>query len=110
MATKPSRNWCITLMHRGKETLIADIPTTHISEERIKALMQMVYAKYSLTDEEIACCHLRGNVKRHRNLLKIVEYREEDPIKFMLAYGSTWVHAIVVRPGDKHPVTGEVMP
>lgn len=110
MARKSQRIWCVTLMHRGKESHIADIPTTHITDDGLMSLMKMIYAKHSLTDEEIVGCNLRGNVKNYRPLLKIDVHNSQDPISYMLASGGTCVHAIVVRPGDAHPFTGEVKP
>ena len=104
---RPERIWCVTFMQRGKETHIADIPTTHITEGSLMSLMQMIYAKHSLTDEEIVCCNLRANMRKYRPLLKITAYRSQDPISFRIASGGTWVHAIVVRPGDTHPFSGE---
>jgi hypothetical protein len=95
------RFWRVTMMYRGSETLIGEIPTTHITEERLQQLMRMVFAKHTLTDQEIVACHLRSNVKQHRNLLTVQEYRSRDPISFMVCDGSNWVHAIVVRPEDQ---------
>jgi hypothetical protein len=89
------------MMYRGTETLIGEVPTTHITEERLQALMRMVFAKYTLTDEEIVGCHLRANVKQHHDLLAVHQYRSQDPISFMVGNGSNWVHAIVVRPEDQ---------
>lgn len=69
------RIWCVTLRYVGTETHVADIPTTHIGEERLKDLMRMIYAKYILSDDEIVRCFLKGAVKKHRDLLTVHEYR-----------------------------------
>jgi hypothetical protein len=103
MKAKRQRFWRITMLYRGKETLIADVPTTHITEERLLTLMKMVFAKYTLTDREIVGCHLRTKVKGHRNLLRVQPFQSQDPISFMVCDGSNWVHAIVVRPEDLDP-------
>ncbi len=89
------------MMYHGSETLISEVPTTHITEQGLQTLMRMVFAKHTLTDEEIVGCHLRANVKRHRDLLTVHGYRSQDPISFMVGNGSNWVHAIVVRPEDQ---------
>lgn len=101
MSAQRRRFWRITMMYHGTETLIADVPTTHITEQRLKAVIKMVFAKHTLTDEEILDCHLRSNVRRHRDLLTVEEHTSQDPISFVLGDGSNWVHAIVVRPQDQ---------
>ena len=101
MSKQQRRFWRITLYRRGKEQVIDEVPTTHISEERIRSLLKMLFAKHTLTDEEIVVAHLRANVKRHRNLMTVHEFRSQDPISFMVSDGSNWVHAIVVRPEDR---------
>lgn len=102
MNEKLRRFWRITMMYRGSETVIGEIPTTHITETSLQALMRMVFAKNTLTDEDIVRCHLRANVKEHSNLLDLHEARSQDPISFMVSDGSNWVHAIVIRPEDQH--------
>jgi hypothetical protein len=101
MSEQRRRFWRITMMYHGTETLIGEVPTPHITEERLQALMRMVFAKHTLTDEEIVGCRLRPNVKQHRNLLAVHRYRSQDPISFMVGDGSNWVHAIVVRPKNQ---------
>ena len=98
MNKKQQRFWKITLHKRGKETQIAEIPTTHITTEQVKRLLKTLFAKHTLTDDEIVACHLRGNVKWHRNLMEVREFCSQDPISFMVSDGSNWVHAIVVIP------------
>ncbi len=100
MKMQRSRFWRITLYKHGNEEVVDEIPTTHISEQRVIALLKMLYAKHWLTDEEIVVSHLRGNVKRHRSMMSVDEFRSEDPISFLIHGGSGWVHAIVVRLED----------
>ena len=101
MSKEVPRFWRITMMYHGSDRLIGEIPITHITVGRLQSLMRMVFAKHTLTDEEIVRCHLRANVKRHCDLLTIHEYRSHDPISFMVGDGSNWVHAIVVRDAQR---------
>ena len=109
MRRKPSgRYWRITLMYRGKEDHIADIPITHITNEQLRTLMRMLFAKRTLTDQEIVRSHLRKSIKRHSNLLNIVDYFSEDLTKYTLSDGSNWVDSVVVRPEDQHRYQNDV--
>ena len=81
--------------------MIDEVPTTHITEERMRSLLKMLFAKHTLSDREIVVSHLRANVKRHRNLMAVHEFCSQDPISFMVTDGSNWVHAIVGRPDDQ---------
>ena len=98
MTKRQKRLWRVTLYLHGNEVVVDEIPTTHITEQRLISLLQMLYAKYCLTDEEIVVSHLRGNVKRHQNMMAVDKNRSQDPISFWIHGGSCWVHAIVVRP------------
>jgi hypothetical protein len=101
MKKQGRRCWRITLLKRGQERLIDEIPTTHITVGGIQLLLKMLFAKYTLSDTEIVETHLRGNVKRHHDHLHVQEFRSHDPISMMISDGSNWVHAIVVCPEDR---------
>jgi hypothetical protein len=101
MAKLRKRFWRISLLFHGVESVIGEVPITHITETSLLELLKMLFAKHTLTDEEILACQLRANVKRHRNLIRIQESRSQDPISFMISDGSNWVNAIVVRPEDE---------
>ncbi len=95
------RFWRITLIDRGNDTVIGEIPTTHITSERIIGLMKMVYAKYFLTPEEIVKSHLRGNTKDHYDHFRVMRFESEDPISYWIPCGSSGVRAVIVRPEDQ---------
>ena len=99
MKRKSRRFWRVTQYYKHKEILVAQIPTTHISEGRLLSLMQTLYAKMWLTDEEIVRSFLRGNIREAQDRLVINTYRSQDPISFQIG-DSNRVHAVVVRPGD----------
>ncbi|MFM9965148.1 MAG: hypothetical protein ACKV2Q_28455 [Planctomycetaceae bacterium] len=101
MKKQRRRFWRISLYKHGNDEVVAEIPTTHITERRVIALLKMLYAKHWLTNEEIVVSHLRGNVKRHRSMMSVDEFRSQDPISFWIHNGSGSVHAIVVRPEDQ---------
>ena len=100
---KTERIWRVTMMHGSNETHIADIPTTHITEDRLKALMQTVYAKHCLNVEETVCFFLKGTVKKHFDRMKIEPYNSRVPISYLIAGGSSWVYAIVAHQGRYAP-------
>ena len=95
---RQKRFWLITKYRNGEETVVARIPTTHISERGIQELIATLYAHW-LTQEEIVRSHLRANVKEYHNHLEIRHYRAQDPISLDIGY-SAYIHALVVRPGD----------
>jgi hypothetical protein len=101
MAKRSGRFWRITVMYHGKEQVIEELPTTHITPSGLVDAMKMLFAKYTLTDQEIVLSQLRRNVKRHRNLINVQLYNNQDPISYMIGDGSNWVLAIVVRPEDQ---------
>jgi hypothetical protein len=107
MKKKKGRFWRITMMNRHKESVLAEIPTTHITEGQLITLLKTLYSKHFLTDNEIVDSHVRKNTNRYRNLIPVHPYHSHDPISYMLPSGGDWVHAIVVRPEDqKHTEDG----
>jgi hypothetical protein len=95
---RQKRFWLVTKYERGKETIVARIPTTHISDRGIQELIAMLYAHW-LTEEDIVRSHLRPNVKEYYNHLGVRHQRTRDPISINIGY-SLSVRAAVVRPGD----------
>jgi hypothetical protein len=100
MKKKKGRFWRISMMMRHKESVVAEIPTTHITKGQLITLLKTLYAKHFLTDDETVDSHVRKNTKRYRNLIPLHSYLSQDPISYKLPSGGDWVHAIVVRPED----------
>lgn len=106
MSKKNSRFWRITLMKQHMESVVAEIPTTHITDRKLVALLKMLFVKHFLTDEEAVAAHLCKTTKRYRNLIPVQAHHSQDPISYMLPSGGDWIHAIVVRPEDPKPTKG----
>ena len=103
MKKKGGRFWRITMMKHHNESIVAEIPTTQITQGELKTLLKTLYAKHFLTDDEIVDSHVRKNTKRYRNLIPLHSNHSQDPISYFLPSGGDCVHAIVVRPEDQKP-------
>jgi hypothetical protein len=96
------RFWRISRHRPGEDAVVAKIPTTHITMDRLRNLLRTLYAKLCLTEEEIVCAHIRANVKEANDSLAVREYPSHDPrdpVWLQIGYGFH-IHAVVVRPGD----------
>src|SRR5438874_12941731 len=101
MKGKKHRFWRITMMKRHEESVVAEIPTSHITEGQLITLLKTLYAKHFLTDTETVDSHVRKKTKRYRNLIPVHSYLSQDPISYVLPSGGDWVHAIVCWPEDQ---------
>jgi hypothetical protein len=45
MKKQPGRYWKITLFHRGKEEMIAEVPIMHITMDGIRSVLRTIFAK-----------------------------------------------------------------
>jgi hypothetical protein len=92
------RYWRIIRYYHGQDDVVAEIQTTHITNQGLIGLMRMILAKSALTEDEIIVTHLRGNVKRHFEHMPVNWHRSSDAISCHVHSGSSWVSASVVIP------------
>ena len=84
------------MLLKGEDRVIAEIPTTHITEGQVERLITTLFAVHTLTDDEIVDSHVRANTKQYRNLLSVQWHRSQPPISVIVSDGSNWVHAGVI--------------
>jgi hypothetical protein len=89
------RFWRITMLLHGKEKLIAEIPTTHITERQLENLLTTLFAKHTLSDLEIVDTHRRANTKGYRNMMPVIWQRTKLNT-VIVQDGSNWVQAQLV--------------
>ena len=92
--------WRITVCDRGEDRVVAEIPITHTTENKVIDLLRMLFAKHWLNDDEITAAHLRANVSGYRGIAVYADH-SKDPNSISLFCGSSGVHAIIVRPEDE---------
>lgn len=96
---KQNTKWRIKANHDHKLWVVAEIPCKHTSEGLITKLIQMLYAKLSLTDDEIVASHLRRGRRGHRDHFPVHKMQsQDDSYSLIVSEGSTFVSASIVRP------------
>jgi hypothetical protein len=99
-AKKPKRFWKIILIKPGGyDEVIAKIPFTHITKERLVALLETLLVKHFLKDDEIVRAHLKRNVKGHCQPYSYVASHgqaSDRAFTHWFAIGSSGTHATLI--------------
>lgn len=71
------RYWEVTVWDSAKKITQLHIPVSQISLDKLLGLLQVLTAKYSLTDEEIAKCFYKRNTKSYLPFLAIRKQNDD---------------------------------